>query len=136
MPCDWTLGACIQPLWCSLNLAPHPLTSLSLLLTAALVLPPPHPLTGGKVAAAAIMAAAASASETALDEVQHMRRYSRFGAVSNGRMYRQEGEAEEEVHVQVPGEGEGNRLLMGQWQHKSEVRRMAHIIPHKCGQQG
>ena len=47
-----------------------------------------------------------------------MRRYSRFGPVPESAGLRL---CEEEGDVPGPAEGEGNRLLMGQWHYKAEV---------------
>ena len=98
--------------------ATHLLKESPLSATVALIVPPPRPLTGGKAASAAVMSAAMSAVEVTLDEVRHMRRYSRFGAVPEGPTR----PSEEEDDVPGPADGEGNRLLMGQWQYKAEVR--------------
>ena len=62
------------------------------------------------------MSAAAAAAQAVLDEVRHMRRYSRFGAVPD-RLRDDEDES-----FPGPEPGEGNRLLMGQWQFTEEVR--------------
>ena len=48
-----------------------------------------------------------------------MRRYSRFGPVPESAAGLPL--CEEEVDVPGPADGEGNRLLMGQWHYKDEV---------------